>query len=100
MSKWRIWNDQYWGDDWNDRCEISNPEFEGIELDNNEVVQYLLDLYATEVKDLVEIDDNEDYVQALLTICCTCEEAIDKCQCEDTGEELPYTYVGFHATKV
>ena len=79
MGKWRIWQDEYWGDDWNDRVEISQPQ--GVELNDLEVARELLGYFSSEYRGKVEIDGDEDTVYAT------------------AYNEETQSYVGFHATR-
>lgn len=98
MSKWRIWEDSYWGDSWNDRREISYPEFEGMELSDDQVEEELLSRFIPEVRKFVEIDGDEEYVQATMAYCLGCDSPVTLCECGDDDDH--FTYLGFHATKV
>ena len=102
MAKWRIWQDDYWGTDWNDRSEISYPQFEGQEFSSpEEVEERLLSYYAEGARGNVVVDGDDEQIQAQLCICGECDEVWP---CEKHGEleddEQPVTYIGYHAELV
>lgn len=100
MAKWRIWQDDYWGDSWNDRSEISYPQFEGQEFASiGEVEEHLLSYFADNSKDHVVIDGDDETIQVCLCICGECDEIWP---CEKHGElvdEEQITYIGYHAER-
>lgn len=98
MSKWRIWEDEYWGSDWNDRREVSSPEFKGMEIADDDIEENLLSYFIPEATQFVEIDGDDDTVYARMEYCLKCDRPAAKCQCDDDGDH--YTYISYHATRV
>ena len=99
MSKWRLWEDQYLGDEWNDRYEISTPQFEGMEMDDDKVEEELLSYFMPEVRDMVEVDGDTDFMAARLSICATCGKVWPCGNGEHEDFEEHGTIVGFHAER-
>ena len=90
--KWKIWRDEHWGTDWNNRYE------QGYIIGTaDDAEAELLSKYAEAEQPYVEFYGDENVVLAELLYCERCCKPCQLCRCAAEGHDDEVSVACFHA---
>jgi hypothetical protein len=94
--RWEIWQDEYWGLEWNNRHRINVIDVNEIDDVYDELASY----FTNEAVPHLEWSGDDEYISVCLLICGECEE-IWPCGTHGGLIEVdqPSMLIGYHAIK-